>query len=100
MNIELRSEARRDLIDAAVFFDSQRDGLGDYFIDCVFRDLKSLEDEAGIHAKSFGFHRKLASKFPFAIYYLVEKDVADVVAVLDCRRDPELAQSALHDRKK
>ena len=100
MRIELRTEARCDLIEAAAFFDSQRSGLGDYFIDCVFHDLRRLENEAGIHAKAFGFHRKLASKFPFAIYYLVEKDVTDVVAVLDCRRDPEMAESILDDRKK
>ncbi len=36
-----------------------------------------------------GFHRMLVKRFPFAVYYLIEDDRADIYAVLDCRRDPE-----------
>jgi hypothetical protein len=32
---------------------------------------------------------KLSKKFPFATYYRVEKSLIDVVAILDCRRDPD-----------
>jgi hypothetical protein len=87
MRVELRVEARNDLIESAAFYESQRLGLGDYFIDCLFLDLRSLEYEAGIHQVVFGLHRKLASRFPFAIYQ-VSESIADVVAILDCRRDP------------
>lgn len=89
MRVEIRVEARLDLVDAAWFYDRQRDKLGDYFLDRIFDDLKTLETNAGIHELTFGFHRKLVSRFPFAIYYLVSETVVDVVAILDCRRDPE-----------
>jgi hypothetical protein len=88
MRVELRAEARRDLVDGAWFYEQQRQGLGDYFVERLFDDLGRLETEAGIHEKAFGFHRKLCRRFPFAIYYLVVPHVIDVVAVLDCRRDP------------
>ena len=89
MNVELRVEARDDLTNAAAFYDGQRDGLGDHFIESLFSDLSSLESEAGIHEVVYGLHRKLAGRFPFAIYYHVADSVIDVVAILDCRRDPE-----------
>ena len=89
MRVELRVEARHDLIEGALFYERQREGLGDYFTGCLFEDLHRLEGEAGIHAIVYGLHRKLSQKFPFAIYYRVGKPVIDVVAILDCRRDPD-----------
>ena len=89
MRVELRAEAREDLVNGAVFYNDQRDGLGDYFIDCLFIDLESLESQAGIHEVVYGLHRKLAGRFPFAIYYAITDPVIDVVAILDCRRDPD-----------
>lgn len=95
MHVELRVEARDDLADAAAFYDSQRDGLGDRFIDSLFADLERLESEAGIHEIAYGLHRKLSERFPFAIYYRVADPVIDVVAVLDCRRDPDSIERRL-----
>lgn len=89
MRVELRVEARDDLTEAAAFYEAQRDGLGDYFIDCLFVDLQSLEYQAGIHQTVFGLQRKLAERFPFAIYYQVSEPIIDIVAVLDFRRDPD-----------
>ncbi len=58
MNAELRAEARGDILDGASFFDGQRDGLGDYFIDCIFNDLRELETQVVLHEVVFGLHRK------------------------------------------
>src|SRR5690606_2157499 len=83
MRVELRVEARIDLTESAAFYESQREGLGNYFIDCLFLDLRSLEFEAGIHQVVFGLCRKLAGRFPFAIYHQISESIADVVAILD-----------------
>lgn len=64
-------------------------GLGDYFLDSLQGDIRSLTIYAGIHSTADGFHRMLARRFPFAIYYLFENQTVDIYAVLDCRRDPE-----------
>ena len=88
MRVELRVEARHDLLEGAWFYEQQREGLGDFFTDCLFEDLDRLESEAGIHATEFGLHRRLSKRFPFAIYYRIEESIIDVVAILDCRRDP------------
>ena len=95
MRVELRVEARNDLVEAAAFYDAQRDGLGDYFIGCLFSDLESLELQGGIHEIVHGLHRKLSARFPFAIYYRVTDTVLDVIAILDCRRDPDATAQRL-----
>lgn len=95
MHVELRVEARHDLIEGALFYDRQREGLGDYFTDCLFEDLARLEREAVVHATVYGLHRKLSKKFPFAIYYRIEGSSIDVVAILDCRRDPNSIEARL-----
>lgn len=95
MHVELRVEARQDLVEASAFYETQRDGLGEYYIDCLFTDLARLETEAGIHEVVYGLHRKLSERFPFAIYYRVADPVIDVVAILDCRRDPDATAQRL-----
>ena len=89
MRVELRVEAHEDLANAAAFYEDQQEGLGDYFIGCPFADLESLESQAGVHKVVNGLHRKLAERFPFAIYYRVTDPVIEFVAILDCQRDPD-----------
>ena len=88
MNVELRDEARDDLIHAAEFYQSQSLGLDHYFLQCLQEDIKKLEATAGIHATYRGFHRALSERFPYAIYYKILDGEAVVFRVLDCRRDP------------
>lgn len=68
MPVELRTEARDDLIAGALFHDRQRESLGSYFTECLFSDLERLEIAAAVHESVFGLHRKLSKRFPFAIY--------------------------------
>ena len=88
MRIEILNLAIEDLIQGFRFYESQSKGLGDYFIDSIFSDIESLQLYAGIHTHYFGYHRLLAKRFPFAIYYRLKKEIVRVYAVLDCRRNP------------
>ena len=88
MRIEILDEAEQDLVDGFAFYERQSKGLGDYFLDSIFSDVESLYLYAGIHPLHFGYHRLLAKRFPFAIYYRIQNEVIRVYAILDCRRDP------------
>lgn len=98
MRVELRNEAKRDLRESAWFYEMQRENLGDYFYECLFEDLDSLNEHAGIHEKSYGLFRKQSQRFPFAIYYQIEDATVDVVAIIDCRRNPDDIQRQLDQR--
>ena len=95
MRIEILDEAEQDLVDGFAFYERQSKGLGDYFLDSIFSDVESLYLYAGIHALHFGYHRLLAKRFPFAIYYRIQNEVVRVYAILDCRRDPVWLRSRL-----
>lgn len=88
MRIEILDEAEQDLINGFSFYQRQQQGLGHYFLDSLFSDLESLKVYAGAHPIHYGFHRLLAKRFPFAVYYMVEGDLVRVYPILDCRRDP------------
>ena len=94
MLVKLRDEAQVDLLEGAWFYEKKNDGLGERFIGFVQAELLQLGDNYGIHEKVFGLHRKLVDRFPFAIYYLVNENFVNVVAILDCRRNPEDIEAA------
>lgn len=95
MKVEILDEARGDLVDGYRFYEKQEEGLGTYFLDSLLADLESLRFYGGIHGRHFGFHRALARRFPFAIYYLVRSETVRVYAVLDCRRSPSWTRRRL-----
>ena len=92
-------EVAVDLEEGRLFYDEKEQGVGDYFFDSLISDLESLKLYAGIHSKRFGFHRMFSKRFPFAIYYEIDKDIASVVAVLDMRRHPSWIRGKLDKRK-
>lgn len=95
MNIRILPEAERDLQIGADFYESQRDGLGRYFNDCLASDIESLRLFAGIHERVGGLYRCLSKRFPFAVFYDFDGGIVAVYAVLDCRQDPDAIEARL-----
>lgn len=77
-------EVADDLQDGKAFYERSEAGVGDYFWDSLISDIESLYIYAGIHSKKFGFHRMLSKRFPYAIYYQLEDNIAQVVAFYPC----------------
>ncbi len=95
MRIEILDEAEEDLINGFAFYERLAEGLGDYFLDSLYADLDSLRLYAGIHSLHFGYHRLLAKRFPFAVYYRIQDEVIRIYAILDCRRNPAWVRKRL-----
>jgi hypothetical protein len=96
MKVRILSSALEDLAIGREFYDKQEAGIGGYFFDSVFSDIDSLSLFGGIHRKVSGFHRLLARRFPYAVYYKMNFDGSVIVyRVLDCRRDPAKTRRAL-----
>jgi plasmid stabilization system protein ParE len=96
MRLRLLDSALEDLGRGRVFYERQCKGLGAYFLDSLFAEVDSLVLYAGIHRRVFGFHRLLARRFPYGIYYRVEEGGVVVAwPVLDLRRSPSAIRKAL-----
>jgi hypothetical protein len=88
MKVRILESARKDLRAGYNFYERQEKGIGEYFLNSLFADIDSLTLYGGVHPEKFGFHWMLASRFPYAVYYRLEREEVIVRAVLDCRRDP------------
>jgi hypothetical protein len=76
----------------------QEVGIGEYYVDSLLTDIESLGGLSGIHPVHLGFHRMLASRFPFGIYYREHGAEIQVFAVLDLRRNPNWIRKELGRR--
>ena len=89
MRLRILESAIDDLDRGRQFYERQGDGWGAYFLNSLFAEIDSLVLYAGIHRKVFGYHRLIARRFPYGVYYRVEDDEVIVVwRVLDLRRSP------------
>ena len=89
MRVRILTSALDDLTAGRAFYDRQGEGLGAYFFDSIFSDIDSLALHGGVHRKVLGYHRLLARRFPYAVYYRMGPHGSVVVyRVLDCRQDP------------
>ena len=96
MRLRILDSALEDLDRARLFYERQGEGVGAYFLDSLFGEIDSLVLYGGIHRKVFGFHRLLARRFPYGVYYRVEDaGVVVVWRVLDLRRSPSAIRKEL-----
>ena len=93
------ADAAEDIEAARDFYEGQERGVGEYCADSLLADIESLGLFSGIHPLHFEFHRMLASRFPFGIYYRERGDETQVFAVLDLRRDPNWIRKELGKRR-
>jgi hypothetical protein len=98
VNLCVLDLAEADLLDGFLFYEKQPSMVGSYFLESIYSDIESLRLFAGIHRGVLGYHRLLAKRFPFAIYYTVEGEDIAVWRVLDCRRDPKWIRKQLSRR--
>jgi plasmid stabilization system protein ParE len=97
MKVRVLRPALEDLASGRKFYNQQAEGVGDYFFDSVFSELDSLILYAGIHQVHFGYHRLLARRFPYAVYYRVIEGEAVVFRILDCRRASRWIRKSLKE---
>jgi len=89
MRVQILDTAEEDLVEGYWFYERQQPGLGAYFRNSIYADLQALEETAGVHRIVYkNYHRALATRFPFALYYSILEQTALVRAIVDCRRDP------------
>ncbi|MEX0718898.1 MAG: type II toxin-antitoxin system RelE/ParE family toxin [Planctomycetaceae bacterium] len=81
--------AEQDLSDAWDWYDAQRDGLGDEFLECVEEALDGLRTMPQMYGKVFQeLRRAHVRRFPYGVFYRIDDQQVTVVAVYHARRDP------------
>ena len=97
MKIRILPEAEYDLELGADFYESQREGLGRYFNDCLMADIESLRIYAGVHGRVYDLFRSLSKRFPFAIFYDISRvRFASDAGGKHCRNERKSLRSSHH----
>jgi hypothetical protein len=96
VKISIQSSAVTHLRAGFKFYEKKQEGLGVYFLECLYSDIDSLQFYAGIHPVQLGgFYRMLSKRFPHAVFYQIRENTIFVRAVVDLRRKPEWIERQL-----
>ena len=92
----LLSAALADIEAARQWYEAQRPGLGDEFVDAVDDAMESvLAFPAACPVYYRDARRFLIERFPYCLYYRLENDTVVVVSCLHAARDPEQGRRRL-----
>jgi plasmid stabilization system protein ParE len=82
-------EAEADLADARAWYEGQRAGLGDVFLDRVDEVFKLVQRMPELYGKVFQDLRVArVRRFPYLVVYRIDDDQVTVVAIYHASRDP------------
>jgi len=85
----IRPEASAEIREAFDWYESQSAGLGTVFRDSLGTTLDKIRDNPGQYPVVYReVRRALLRRFPYGVFYLVEKKRITVLAVFHGRRDP------------
>ena len=93
-------EARADIREARKQYEERRAGLGGEFLAAVRSALERVEKYPLQFARVRGeVRRARLQRFPYAIFYIPEKENTIVFACFHARRDPKTWQARLISRQ-
>jgi len=82
-------EAERDITGAYAWYEDRRTGLGEEFLGCLDACIEAIRRMPLTHPTVFrGFRRALLRRFPYAVFYEYESNVATIFGVLHTSRHP------------
>jgi plasmid stabilization system protein ParE len=87
--VVISDEAKVDLNDATSWYEQQREGLGDEFLDCIDEAFDQIRQFPQLSPKVFlDLRRKVVRRFPYLVIYRIDDDQITVVAVYHGKRHP------------
>ena len=87
--IRFHPEADSEMVEAAVWYESQQGDLGKRFLTCVQDALNRIEVNPEMYPVVEGdVHRCLTKTFPFGVLFRIKPDLIAIMAVMHLHRDP------------
>lgn len=96
----VRRQAKADIREAALWYESQRLGLGRAFV----QQIDALLDRVRLNPMQYQIvhrevRRAVPRRFPYGVFYRVDGADVLVFAIVDLRRDPSIWQDREADRE-
>lgn len=92
--LAVRPEAEIDALEAASWYDGEREGLGTEFLVELRTTFARIEEGPLRFPLVFReFRRAILHRFPFGVFFIVEAEVATVLAITHLHRHPSVWQT-------
>jgi toxin ParE1/3/4 len=89
--IEIRAEAELDIIEAVLWYENEREGLGAEFSLAVERLVARIADNPlTFQEREVGMRMAMVDRFPYGLYFVDEFEKIVLFAVLHLHRDPDV----------
>jgi toxin ParE1/3/4 len=89
----VRQGAEADIADAYRWYEAQRPGLGQEFLEAVESAFERIAEQplryAPVHRET---RRTFLRRFPYVVFHVLRDDCVNVLAVLHQRRSPRLVR--------
>jgi plasmid stabilization system protein ParE len=94
--VDIQPQARADAEEAAVWYEAQRPGLGIEFILELDAAIERAAESPAVYARQHAeVRRVLLRRFPYAVYFVYQGQVLEILAVLHQHRSPRLWRTRL-----
>ena len=91
--LEVRPEAELDALETASWYDGEREGLGTEFLAELRATFARIEEGPARFPPVFlEFRRAILHRFPFGVFFVVEAEIAAVLAITHLHRHPRVWQ--------
>lgn len=92
-------EIEEDVITAYLWYEGKSKGLGEDFLRVFYAYTSEIARTPNLYQKVHkNFHRCLLKRFPYAIYFLVERKRVIVYGLFHCARNPYFIQGEIDNR--
>ena len=89
MQIVFLPAAEQEMIEAALYYQSQASKLGESFLYEVKRAIKSIVESPNMWPVLEGtLRRRLLKRFPFGVLYKIEPEAIIIIAIAHLKRKP------------
>lgn len=89
--VELSEAALLDLVESATWYEQHQRGWGDVFTVAVEATLEKIRRSPERYVVADEpVRRAMVERFPYGIFYTIEKDCIDVIAIVHTSRDPNV----------
>jgi toxin ParE1/3/4 len=93
LRVVYRRAAQAEFMDAAIWYEQQRIGLGEEFVREIEVAVNKAAESPKSYPTAFGdVRRAVARRFPYSIFFRERGDLLVVLAVFHGKRDPQVWQ--------
>jgi plasmid stabilization system protein ParE len=87
--IIIQTEAEADIRDVYYYYEECSNGLGADFLLSLDALFSLIKREPEIFQKIYkNVHRGLIRRFPYGVYYIIDNNIINIIAVMHCKRNP------------